>query len=186
MRTDRQSSLAGSKYSSRPARRMFQLSTNRPEFSLIMWTGTRIPPCCTTGILAPPQASSSRSRPTTGPRLKDGQRFSTILLINPFLRKAFPMLTAANATSLPLTSLSQKSPELAGACMQFAGNNHICGGVLWDQGFSIGRRSDEFATRTTTSPRPAMVRSFQDVRKRFPPRNGTNRISSARLFDARL
>jgi hypothetical protein len=45
--------------------RMFQLSTNRPEFSLIMWTGTRIAPCCMTGILAPPQASrSSRSRPT--------------------------------------------------------------------------------------------------------------------------
>ena len=40
------------------------------------------------------------------------QRGSTILLINPFLRKAFPMRTAANATALLLTSLSQKSPEL--------------------------------------------------------------------------
>jgi hypothetical protein len=40
------------------------------------------------------------------------QRGSTILLINPFLRKAFPMRTAANATELLLTSLSQKSPEL--------------------------------------------------------------------------
>src|SRR5450631_2628545 len=63
---------------------------------------------------------------------------STILLTNPFLEKAFPMRTAANATSLPLTSLSQKSPESPGACMQFARNNHICGGVYGIKDSQLG------------------------------------------------
>ena len=63
---------------------------------------------------------------------------STILLTNPFLGKAFPMRTAANATSLPLTSLSQKSPESPGACMQFARNNHICGGVYGIKDSQLG------------------------------------------------
>jgi hypothetical protein len=39
------------------------------------------------------------------------------------------MRTTANATSLPPTPLSQKSPEIPRACRQFARNNHICGGV---------------------------------------------------------
>jgi len=37
------------------------------------------------------------------------------------------------ATSLPLTSVSQKSSELPRACGEFARNNHICGGVHGDR-----------------------------------------------------
>ena len=48
------------------------------------------------------------------------------------------MRTAANATSLPLTSLSQKSPELPRACRQFARNNHICGGVYGIKDSQLG------------------------------------------------
>src|SRR5450432_2259593 len=35
-------------------------------------------------------------------------------------------------------SLSQKSPELPGACMQFARNNHICGGVYGIKDSQLG------------------------------------------------
>jgi hypothetical protein len=70
----------------------------------------------------------------TAPTSREGR---TILLINPFLGKVFPMRTAANATSPP-ASLSQKSPELPRSCRQFARNNHICGGVYGIRDHSLG------------------------------------------------
>jgi hypothetical protein len=71
-------------------------------------------------------------------RRRRRERGRTILLINPFLGKVFPMRTAANATSPPLASLSQKSPELPRSCRRFASNNHICGGVYGIRNHSLG------------------------------------------------
>jgi hypothetical protein len=57
------------------------------------------------------------------------QRGSTILLINPFLRKAFPMRAAADARSLLLILLFAKKPGITESLHTIRWNNHICGGV---------------------------------------------------------